>query len=78
MPARPPIDPILKKFGDNVRALRDAQSLSQEQLAERADLYRTYISSVERGARNLSISSIVRIARALKTSAAALCGGIDV
>ena len=76
MPARPPTDPTLKKFGDNVRALRESQSLSQEQLAERADLDRTYISSVERGVRNLSLLSILRIAKALKTTAASLCGGI--
>lgn len=77
MPARPPTDPALKKFGDNVRGRREAQSLTQEQLAERADLDRTYISSVERGARNLSLISTLRIAKALKTTAATLCGGID-
>jgi transcriptional regulator with XRE-family HTH domain len=67
----------LKKFGSNVRARRDAKELSQEKLAELADLDRTYISSVERGARNLSVLSIVRIAKALKISAADLCDGID-
>lgn len=74
MPAK---DSTLKKFGDNVRARREAQDLSQEQLAERADLDRTYISGVERGVRNLSLISVVRIAKALKTSAAELCGGIQ-
>jgi len=70
-------DPTLKKFGDNVRARREAQDLSQEKLAERADLDRTYISGVERGVRNLSLLSTVRIAKALKTSTAKLCEGID-
>ncbi len=42
----PVTEPILKKFGDNVRARREKQDLSQEQLAERADLDRTYISGV--------------------------------
>ena len=74
MPAK---EPALKKFGDNIRARRDAQDLSQEQLAERADLDRTYISGVERGVRNLSLLSTVRIAKALKTSTAKLCEGID-
>jgi transcriptional regulator with XRE-family HTH domain len=60
-----------------VRAKRDAKELSQEKLAELADLDRTYISSVERGARNISMLSVVRIAKALKTSAAELCEGID-
>lgn len=73
MPAK---DSTLKRFGDNVRARREAQDLSQEQLAERADLDRTYISGVERGVRNLSLISVVRIAKALKTSAAELCEGV--
>ena len=67
----------LKKFGANVRAKRDAKELSQEKLAELADLDRTYVSSVERGLRNISILSVIRIAKALKTSASELCGGID-
>ncbi len=77
MPARPSPDTTLKKFGDNVRSRRESQSLTQEKLAEIADLDRTYISSVERGARNISLQSIVRLAKALKTTAASLCGGID-
>jgi transcriptional regulator with XRE-family HTH domain len=68
---------ILRRFGENVRARREAQSLSQEQLAERADLDRTYISGVERGVRNLSLISVVRIAKALKTSASELCEGVS-
>ena len=40
-----PTVPTLRKFGDNVRARREAQDLSQEQLAERADLDRTYIGT---------------------------------
>lgn len=70
-------EPALKKFGANVRAKRDAKDLSQEKLAELADLDRTYISSVERGGRNISILSVIRIAKALKTSASELCEGID-
>jgi len=73
----PAAETALRKFGDNVRARREAQDLSQEQLAERADLDRTYISGVERGVRNLSLISVVRIAKALKISASELTGGID-
>jgi transcriptional regulator with XRE-family HTH domain len=73
----PTPEPSLKKFGANVRARRDAKELSQEKLAELAELDRTYISSVERGARNISMLSVVRIAKALKSSAAELCEGID-
>ena len=49
----PPLDPVLRKFGDNVRAKREALNLSQEKLAELADLDRTYFSSVERSDRTL-------------------------
>ena len=70
-------EPVLRKFGANVRAKRDAKELSQEKLAELADLDRTYVSSVERGARNISMLSVVRIAKALKTTVAELCEGID-
>ncbi len=45
MPIR---DPVLKRFGGNVRAKREARKLSQEALAEQADLDRTYIGGVER------------------------------
>jgi transcriptional regulator with XRE-family HTH domain len=67
----------LKKFGSNVRTRRDAKELSQEKLAELADLDRTYISSVERGVRNISLLSSLRIAKALKTSVSELCEGIN-
>ena len=73
----PVTEPALKKFGANVRSRREAQNLSQEQLAERADLDRTYISGVERGVRNLSLNSVIRIAKALKTSASELCEGVS-
>lgn len=73
----PPLESALRKFGDNVRARREAQDLSQEKLAELADLDRTYISGVERGRRNLSLLSALRIAKALKTTVAGLCEGID-
>lgn len=57
---------ILKQFCKQVRDLRKAQGLSQEELAEKADLHYTYIGGVERGERNLSLKSIERIAFALK------------
>jgi transcriptional regulator with XRE-family HTH domain len=74
MPAQ---SPVLRRFGENIRAKREARSLSQEKLAELADLDRTYVSGVERGVRNLSILSAVRIAKALKTTVADLSGGIE-
>jgi transcriptional regulator with XRE-family HTH domain len=57
-----------KTFAANLRAHRTSLGLSQEDLAEKASLHRTYIGSVERGERNISIDSMERIARALGTS----------
>lgn len=53
-------------IGHNVRRIRTEAGLSQEELADRAELHRTYISSIERGERNVSIENIFAIARALK------------
>ena len=46
--------------------------ISQEALAERADLHRTYIADIERGARNVTVKSVEKLARALEVSVAAL------
>jgi predicted transcriptional regulator len=69
-------DPVLAAFGRNVRRRRENIDLTQEVLAEKAGLDRSYISNVERGSRNLSISSVVRIAKALRTTASDLCRDI--
>ena len=53
-------------FGHNVRRIRTEAGLSQEELAYRAKLHRTYISSIERGQRNVSVENIFAIADALK------------
>ena len=52
-------------FGRRVRDLRQARGLSQEKLAELADLHRTYVSSLERGQRNVSLENIHSLARGL-------------
>ena len=57
---------ILKAFGRKMYYLRVELKLSQEQLAERAQLDRTYISSVERGQRNISLLNICKLAAALE------------
>ena len=57
---------IKKAFGERLRSLRTSKSLSQEKVAELADLDRTYISSVELGKRNISIVNICRLASALQ------------
>ena len=52
-------------FGRNVRALRLRRALSQEKLAELADLHRNYVGGVERGERNISLINIVKLAHGL-------------
>jgi transcriptional regulator with XRE-family HTH domain len=52
--------------GDNIRGFRNKLGVSQEKLAEYANLHRTYIGSVERGEYNLTLQTLERIAKALK------------
>ena len=56
----------------NLRALRTSAGISQEELAHRARLHRTYISSIERGQRNISLENLFRIAEALGATPAQL------
>ncbi|MGH6777763.1 MAG: helix-turn-helix domain-containing protein [Bradyrhizobium sp.] len=58
------VDPK-RLFAANLRRLRQSTGFSQEALADRAEPHRTYISSVERGERNVSLENIFRIAKAL-------------
>lgn len=69
--------PVLVAFGSNVRALREKRNLTQEELAEKADLDRTYISDIERGTRNPGIKNVACIAKALSVSTSQLCDGIE-
>lgn len=63
---------VLRCFGANVRARRHTLGLSQERLAERAGLDRTYVSGVERGRRNIALVNVRRLAGALGTTPAEL------
>jgi len=58
---------ILIKFGKKVRKERTELHLSQEQLAERAGVHRTYIGMIERAEKNITLENIEKIAKALKT-----------
>jgi transcriptional regulator with XRE-family HTH domain len=63
-------------FGQNIRRIRLERGYSQEVLAERANLHRTYVGSVERGERNISLVNIVALARALDVPITELFTGI--
>ncbi|MEE3999710.1 helix-turn-helix transcriptional regulator [Tenacibaculum sp. FZY0031] len=57
---------ILIKFGERVREIRKEKSLSQEELAHKADLHRTYIGMIERAEKNITLINIQKIANALE------------
>ena len=67
----------LQEFGRRVRERRLELALSQEELAERADLHRTYISSLEQGRRNVALRNIIRLAEALDLDPGQLVGGLS-
>jgi len=56
---------LQQAFGRAVRRRREALGISQEELADRAGLHRTYIGDVERGERNISLVNIAKLAKAL-------------
>src|SRR5882724_6412925 len=63
------LSPDIKgQFGAAVRTHRKRLGISQEELAGRAGLHRTYVADIERGARNLSLANIEKLAQALETS----------
>lgn len=59
-------DSARQRFARNLRATRLARGISQERLAELADIHRTYVGSVERGERNISIDNMEQLANALQ------------
>jgi transcriptional regulator with XRE-family HTH domain len=61
---------IKQKIGKRIKELRNLRGFSQEELADRAGIDRTYINSVENGRRNISIVNIEKISKTLKTDLA--------
>ncbi len=59
-------------LANNLRSIRKARRLSQEQLAELVDLHRTYIGAIERGEGNITLNTLEQIASALEISCAQL------
>jgi transcriptional regulator with XRE-family HTH domain len=60
---------LLQEVGDRLRAARKEIGLSQETLAHLSGLHRTYVSSIERGERNLSILNLLTLATVLEVDA---------
>ena len=67
----------LKIFGEQVWKLRKARGLSQEELAELAEMHRNYIGGIERGERNVALLNILRLAKALGVSLSELLEGVE-
>lgn len=59
---------ILQAFSNNVRQFRESSRISQEKLAEKANLHRTYIGAIERSEKIPSLITIVKIAKALNVN----------
>lgn len=68
--------PLLKELGNRIRTERKSQGLSQEELAHRADLDRSYLGGIERGERNITFTALCQVAKALKKDVAAFTAGL--
>ena len=64
-------------FGEEVTRLRKRLGVSQEELAFRAEVHRTYISQLERGLKSPTLSVILKLCRAMKTSASKLVEAVE-
>ncbi|MBU4390026.1 helix-turn-helix domain-containing protein [Patescibacteria group bacterium] len=63
---------ILVKFGQRVRQEREKQGLSQEELANKAKVHRTYIGMIERAEKNITLANIEKVANGLRISVQSL------
>jgi transcriptional regulator with XRE-family HTH domain len=62
------MEDICARVGFNIRKVREEKNLSQEQLANLADLHRAYMGQIERGEKNIGLRNLEKIAKALKVS----------
>lgn len=67
-PLRKPSKKITKILAENIRAFRNKKNISQEELADLCDLHRTYVGSVERGERNVTLSTLETFSAVLGVS----------
>lgn len=69
-------DGVPKALGKRIRQLRQLKGWSQEALADKAEMHRTYMWGIEQGVRNPSVRHLTRIAEALDVSMATLFDGL--
>jgi len=67
---------IQRRLGNRIRKLREKKGWTQEELAEISGLHRTYIGAVERGEKNLTLTTLCTVSRTLGTTIANLLRGI--
>ena len=72
------MDADLKRVGATIRRIRQERKLSQDELARRADIHRTYMGGVERGERNLGVVNLIAVARALGVEPSVLLSDVAV
>lgn len=82
IPSLPPVrtrtqQAVLDQFGHCVSRVRKARGISQEELATRASVHRTYIGMIERGEKNVTILTMFRIAHALQVKPSTLLEGFS-
>lgn len=70
------IQTVRKGIGANIRNLRKRAGLTQEGLAERADLHPVYISQIERGTKAVSVETLWKLAKPLRVSMATFLRGL--
>ncbi|MCE7886669.1 MAG: XRE family transcriptional regulator [Alphaproteobacteria bacterium PRO2] len=69
---------VYDKLATRIRTLRNKRKWSQEELADRAGLHRTYISHLEGGKRQISVETLCKIAKGLNITSSELMKGIDI
>lgn len=63
-----PASKILNNFGERIKKLREQKGMTQQELADKARLHNTYVGSVERGEKNISLKNIEKVVKGLGTS----------
>ncbi len=72
-----PADPVAAAFGRVLREQREARGLSQELMAERADVDRTFISQIERGIRRATLTTLYKLSGALEVAPSTLVARVE-